>query len=194
MSDEEILEAVKQGDDARFAELVEKYLRRIYNFTFRYLGNREEAEDVTQEVFVRAWKGAKKFDAARNFRVWLFVIAKNASFDYLRKKKSIPFSDIDVDGEDSFIESIEDLDPFPDEIFARKEIAADVERAVSMLPSVDRSILVLRYIDQMTFEEVSEVLNIPMNTAKSRHRRALGKLRSILSAPNSSVERTTRYG
>lgn len=169
-------------DERVFAELVGRYLKRIYNFVYRYVQNRDEAEDITQDVFLKAWKNIKKFNPDRNFKVWLFVIAKNTIFDWLKKKRPLLFSQLETaEGENPLEESIEDAGPLPLEIFARKELADELEKALRILSLGDRTILLLHYSEELTFEEIAEILGKPMNTIKSRHFRALKKLQKCLS-------------
>ncbi|MFA6919366.1 MAG: sigma-70 family RNA polymerase sigma factor, partial [Patescibacteria group bacterium] len=90
--DEQLVQQYLSGDEKSLEVLIQKYLKPIYNFVYRYVGDMANAEDLTQEVFVKVWKNIKKFDRKKSFKTWIFCIAKNTAFDYLRKKKSIPLS------------------------------------------------------------------------------------------------------
>ncbi len=179
-TDEELAKLSQENDRESFAELVKRYLKPVYNFIRRYIGNREDAEDITQEAFLKAFKNIKKFNPDKNFKVWLFVIAKNTAFDRLKKKKPLVFSQLQNEDGESIIEEIADAAPLPDEIFARKELTKELESILDILPPSDRAILTLHYSDGLTFEEIAEILGKPMNTVKSRHRRALLRLRDFL--------------
>ena len=85
-SDNEIIIQYLNGDKDAFTEIVNRYLKLIYNFTYRLVGNEKVAEDISQEVFLKAWKNIKKFDLEKNFKTWIFSIAKNTAIDYLRKR------------------------------------------------------------------------------------------------------------
>ena len=181
MRTDEELAKLSLKDDKAFAELVSRYLKRIYNFVYRYVQNRNDAEDIAQGVFIKAWKNIKKFNPDRKFKVWLFVIAKNTAFDWLRKKRPLLFSQFETDeGENPLIENLEDTASLPPEIFAKKELEKELEIALKNLNPIDRAILTLHYSDELTFEEISEILGKPMNTVKSRHQRAILKLRTYL--------------
>ena len=90
-SDAELIEAFLEGSDQGFATLLERHLPMVYRFVYRYLGNADDANDVTQETFIRAWKHIKKFDRGRSFKTWVMTIAKNASLDFIKKKKPLLF-------------------------------------------------------------------------------------------------------
>ncbi len=98
-----IYDYLKKGDEKSLEILIQRYLKPVYGFAYRYVGNVQEAEDIAQEVFVKVWKNLKKpalslskgFDPKKgNFKAWIFTIAKNTAFDFLKKKKSLQFSDL----------------------------------------------------------------------------------------------------
>ncbi len=153
------------GDDDETMEiLVQKHLRQVYNFAFRLTRDRETAEDIAQETFVKVWKNLKKYNPEKNFKTWLLAIAKNTALDYLRKKKTV---------------SISDFDDFADRPFLAedKNIFDNLLKKISPLY---REIILLRYNDRLTFEEIGRILSRPLNTVKSQHRRALMHLKKIL--------------
>jgi RNA polymerase sigma-70 factor (ECF subfamily) len=161
-----------------FEVIMNRYLKSVYNFAFRLSGNEGEASDITQEVFIKVWKNIKKFDPDKNFKTWIFAVARNTTFDYLRKRKSIYFSDE---------EDVADIEPLPDEIFIRKELGKELENALSKIRLDFREIILLRYTEELTFEEISEIVGKPLNTVKSHHLRALNTLRKLLTnSPNPS--------
>src|SRR4030042_2442046 len=91
-SDNNLVEEYLNGREEAFAELLKKYLGPVYNFLYRITNNKEAAEDISQDAFFKVWKNLKRFDQNRNFKTWLFAIAKNTAFDWLKKKKELPFS------------------------------------------------------------------------------------------------------
>ena len=93
-SDEQLVARYLRGDEKSLEFLIQQYLKPIYSFVYKYVGNPQEAEDITQEVFVRMWKYIKKFDQRKKFKTWIFSIAKNAAIDFLRKKKPYPFQNL----------------------------------------------------------------------------------------------------
>jgi RNA polymerase sigma-70 factor (ECF subfamily) len=159
--------------------IINRYLKPIYNYAFRITGNKSEAEDITAEVFVKVWKNLKKVDENKNLKVWIFAITRNTAIDSLRKRKNISFSQIDSPAGE-FEENIADIEPLPDEIFLRKELAKELETALSKIRPDFREIILLHYTEGLTFEEISEIVSKPLNTVKSHHLRALSALRKLL--------------
>lgn len=169
------------GDEKSLEVLIKSYLKPIYSFVYRYVGSEQEAEDITQEVFVKVWRNLKKFDRSKKFKTWIFSIAKNTSIDYLRKKKAIPFSNFkNEEGENILIETLTDPAPLPNEIFERASIAEMLNSVMQQLSPKYRMVLFLRYNDHFNFREIAEALDEPINTIKSRHRRALILLKKLL--------------
>jgi RNA polymerase sigma-70 factor (ECF subfamily) len=174
IKDEQLIEDYLQGNEGAFKLLTERYFKLIYNFIWRYLGDASAAEDVTQEVFLRAWKNLKKFDKKKSFKTWLYSIAKNAALDWLKKKKAIPMSQLEnAEGDNAVLDSLADESPLPDEILARKDLAKILTVALDKLTPKHREVLLLYYQNQLNLVEIAEVLSEPINTVKSRHRRAL---------------------
>jgi len=192
-SDQQLIASYLAGDEKSLEILIHSYLKPIYNFVYRYIGNRQEAEDITQEVFVRAWRNLKKFDPRRSrfatlrdrqqksFKTWIFSIAKNASIDFLKRKKAIPFSEFENEkGENTLVETLINPAPLPDKLFEQASIGEIVSVAINHLTPKYRMVLFLRYNDHFTFREIAEALGEPLNTVKSRHRRAIILLKKLL--------------
>jgi len=179
--DQNLVRKYLKGDKNSLEILIKKYLSPIFNFVLRLVENKQDAEDITQEVFVKVWKNIKKFNQKKSFKTWLFTIAKNTAFDSLRKKKVAYFSDLEnEEGKNWVVDSLADPSPLPPEILERKELARDLERALKKLPPKMRVVLLLYYNDHLTLREIAEVLDEPLNTVKSRCRRALMMLRKLL--------------
>ncbi len=181
-SDEELIEKVKKGDDTAFQELMSRYTKHIFNFILQYVKSREEAEDVAQDTFFKTWKYMKRFKDGMKFKPWLFTIARNTALDYIKKKKAITFSSMESEDEESFsfADTLSDTEPLPPELFARKELAEELTDAMSDLHPDHRSVLTMHYHEDMTFEEISEIMKKPMNTVKSWHHRSLSKVKTKL--------------
>lgn len=178
ISDERLIKEYFKGDKEALEILVKKYLKPVYSFIRYLVGDDFGAEDITQEVFVRAWKNLKKFDTKKNFKNWIFSIAKNAAVDYLRKKKAVPFSAFDNDdGSNMIAETLADSAPLPDETTEQADTAHLLRVAMKNLSENYRAVLYLKYYSCLTFKKISELTGVPLHTAKSRHRRALAALR-----------------
>ncbi|MFH1170353.1 MAG: RNA polymerase sigma factor [Candidatus Vogelbacteria bacterium] len=175
---------LKVMEPENFERLMAQYLSPIYNFVYRLTGNFEQATDITQETFIKVWKNLKRFDEAKSFKPWLFAIARHTAIDWLRKRRLIPFSDLkdqeDNDNNESFENKISDPLPLPDELFRRAELASLLEDALAKLAINDRTIILLHHLEDLTFTEIAKIINQPMNTTKSRYRRALTALRQVL--------------
>jgi len=181
MTDEELIRKIKKGDDAAFQELMSRYLRHIFNFILQYVRVREEAEDVTQDTFFKTWKYIRRFKDGMRFKPWLFTIARNTALDYIKKKKAISFSDLSNQDEDTdFADTVVDTEPLPTDIFARTELEDEITLVMKDLHPDHQSVLVMHYRQDMTFEEISRILDKPMNTVKSWHRRSLAKIKNKL--------------
>jgi len=180
-SDEQLIARYLKGDEESLEFLIKKYLQPIYSFVARYVGGQGDAKDITQEIFLKVWKNLKKFDSQRSFKTWIFSIAKNASIDFLRKKKALPFSAWKNEkGDNALTETLADPSPLPDELVARADAGEKLRLTMELLVPNYRTVLYLRYNDHFTFREIAETLEEPLHTIKSRHRRALIMLKKLL--------------
>lgn len=179
--EQQLIDDYLKGDKKSLEILIQQYLKPIYSFVYRYIGGAEEAEDITQEVFLRMWRNLKKFNHQKSFKTWIFSIAKNASIDFFRKKKMTPFSEYENErGENAIVETLIDSSASAGEILERKDLGEKLAKAMEKLSPKYRMTLFLRYNDHFTFREIAESLNEPIDTIKSRHRRALILLKNLL--------------
>ncbi len=179
--DQQLISDYLTGDESALHELVRRYLKALYNFAYRLAGNTGDAEDITQEIFIKVWKNIKRYDQNYSVKTWLFAIARNTTIDWLRKKRDLVFSDFDTDeGENSLLNTLADPMPLSDEIMARAEDKKFLDHALNKLPLIYREVIVLRYQDGLTFNEIGTILGKPLDTVKSQHRRALIALRKFL--------------
>ncbi|MBI3888296.1 RNA polymerase sigma factor [Candidatus Nomurabacteria bacterium] len=182
-SDADIIISYKNGNEEAFKELVNRYSAPLFNFTAR-IGGRNEAPDIVQETFIKVWKSIFRFDQNKaSFKTWIFTIAKNTTTDFLRKKKSILFTDLEKNKDEemiSFAENIPDENLLPDLVLQKMEDSQLLNKTLEKLRLDYREVLILHYQEEMTFEEIGRVLNKPLNTVKSQHRRALMELRKLL--------------
>lgn len=182
-TDEELIAAFADGgDEAAFSTLVERHLKTVYSFVVRFVGNEQEAEDIVQETFLKAWKNARQYRAeASKFKTWVLRIARNSAIDHLRKRKHIAFSEFEnAEGQNVLAETVADPNELPDELFARKEEVSELQAAMERLSPEAREILLLHYTNGLTFLEIGELLGQPQNTVKSRHHRAILSLKKAL--------------
>lgn len=185
-NDEEIITLYKSGDQKAFKNLINRYTFPLYNFTAR-LTDRNNASDIVQETFIKVWKNLHKFDSSKaSFKTWIFTIAKNTATDFLRKKKSLLFSDMEKNtnkNEDeniSFSESIPDEELIPDEALQKLQDIELLNKVLDKLSIHYKTILILHYQEDMTFDEIGKILDKPLNTVKSQHRRAIIELKKMI--------------
>ncbi len=182
-SDEQLMLNAGQGDRNAFDELVRRYSSRMVNVAYQVLGNRELAEDVAQETFLRAYKSAARYRQISKFSTWLYTIALNLCRNELRRRK---FKTYSLEGmaerdEDSKIRvDIPDEKTQPDLDMERKEAGTLVRQALERLPEKFKTPLVLRDIQELTYEEISKILNLPEGTVKSRINRGRLRVKEIL--------------
>ncbi len=173
-NDAELMAEYLSGDEEALNMVISNNLSLVYSAVYFMIGNQGDAEDVTQETFLKLWKNAGKYKKEKSFRAWLLTIARNTARDFLRKRKNFVFSDFEKeDGSNLFVENLSDQEPLPDEIFWREENKKIMEEALTKLSFAEREVVVLRYTSNMTFEEIGEIVGRPLDTVKSQHRRAL---------------------
>ena len=178
LTDNKLIEQYLQGDAQALDFLIARYLKQVYGFVFKNVGNAGDAEDITQEVFIKVWKNIKKFKLEKNFKPWIFQIAKNTAIDFLRKKKTIPFSRFENEkGQNALTENIA-AKPLNliEKISDKKTLAA----AMQNLTEKEQKVINLRNVDGLSFREIAESSNESVNTIKSRYRRSLINLKKEL--------------
>lgn len=176
-SDNQWIENFLQGDEQGFSQLVKKYLSPIYNFLARFTSDQEAADDLTQETFIKAWKNLRHFDVSKDFKVWIYTIAKNTAYDFLKKKKIIPFSFFEDEKGNTPFDFISDDNLLPNEFLEKEELGKELEEKLNEISSTYRMILLMYYKDGFSLAEIAEILHKPYNTIKSQHQRALQSLK-----------------
>lgn len=176
-SDEQLAAACLFGNDKAFAELLERYLKPIYGFLYQMVRDQAVVEDLAQETFIKAWKNMHRFDQSKSFKTWIFTIAKNTALDYLKKKKTTPFSFFEDEKGNSHLENVSEDAALPDEILEREDVAREMEDKLELIPQKYRTILVLRYKEDFSLHEIAEILGAPYNTVKAYHSRGLNQLK-----------------
>ncbi|HQK63918.1 MAG TPA: sigma-70 family RNA polymerase sigma factor [Candidatus Staskawiczbacteria bacterium] len=170
-NDKAIIYEYLKGDQRALEFLVKKYIKPIYSFVYRNVGDVEAAEDITQEVFIRVWKNIRRFDLNKDFKPWIFQIAKNASIDYLRKRKTIPFSRFEnSQGQNMLTETLIQKSP---ELIETLNTKTEFEKTISGLSEKDKNLIQLRHSQGMSFKEIAQKMNSSINTIKSRYRRTI---------------------
>ena len=179
-SDEELVARSREGDLDSFNQLVLRWERPIYALAYRVIGREEEARDIAQETFLRAFRALKGFKGQAKFSSWLYRITLNLCRDWMRRERRTPIAQtpegvdlVELAGESTPWESIEDL-------VSRKELGRAVAKAMSVLPEEQRTAIILKEYQGLTFQEIADLLECPLSTVKTRLYQGLSVLRRQL--------------
>jgi RNA polymerase sigma-70 factor (ECF subfamily) len=180
MSDEELVARSRGGDLDSFNQLVLRWERPIYALAYRVIGREEDARDVTQETFLRAFRALSGFKGQAKFSSWLYRITLNLCRDWIRRERRTPIAPtpegvdlVELAGEAADAESIEEL-------VSRKELGRAVAKAMALLPDEQRTALILKEYHGLTFQEIADLLDCPLSTVKTRLYQGLTVLRRHL--------------
>jgi RNA polymerase sigma-70 factor (ECF subfamily) len=188
MTDHRLLEATRTGDDAAFAELVRRYRNQITNYVYRMTNDYDLAVDLAQETFMRVYAAAERYQTSYAFSTYIYRIATNLAISELRRRKRrrlVSLSSFFGEREsptDSFELDMPDKGPLQDAAVVEDERRAAVARAIATLPEKYRAPLVLRDVEERSYDEIACILNMNEGTVKSRINRARGFLRDKLQA------------
>lgn len=180
--DRAIVEQVMAGEVDAFSVLVRRYQDRIYSAVLNYVSDPDDAVDIAQEAFVKAYSKLRTFDSESAFYTWLYRIAINTAIDHLRKRKSRPADSLDDDkyAQVGFEPTSKDPSSDPEKVLVRSEQARVLRKAISSLSEKLRSVIVLHDVEGLSQEEVADILQVPVGTVKSRVSRARAELRYLL--------------
>lgn len=178
-----LIEQSKSGNIESFEQLVISHQKKMFNIAFRMLGNLEDANDVTQEALIKAYRGINSFNGKSSFSTWLYTIVNNASIDFIRKNKKN--KTVYLDREYESAEGTHKIEvachgDTPEEVLEKKEVRRVIEEAIKELSEDHRRIIVLRDIEQFTYAEIAQILDCSEGTVKSRINRARKILKVII--------------
>jgi RNA polymerase sigma-70 factor (ECF subfamily) len=179
VTDEELVKRSQQDDERAFGELVSRYESKVYSLALRMVRNPEDAEDVLQDTFLRAYRGIKSFQGASTFSTWVYRITANSALMRLRKKQ-LPTVSIENADERETPVNIADWSPGPVDQLLNKELQHEMDEAIEALPPEFRQVFVLRDVEEMSNAEVAEILDLSVAAVKSRLHRARIKVRNRL--------------
>jgi RNA polymerase sigma-70 factor, ECF subfamily len=184
LDDSELVARFLAGERKGFTELVERYQGRLLNFVYRTTGDRERAEDLVQETFIRVYRHLHRFDQSKKFSTWIYTIASNLAKNELRNRSRNPLVLFQAikrtwDGDQRPLEW-EDNTYRPDDLFRKRHLRQLVENAVEELPEHHRAVFVLREMEGKTYEEIAEITGCNLGTVKSRLNRARNNFAQII--------------
>lgn len=182
--DSSVVTTFLAGEERAFQELVERYQTRLLNFVFRTIGDRDRAEDLVQEVFIRVYRHLHRFDRSKKFSTWVYTIASNLAKNELRNRSRNPMVLFQTlrgahEDEDRPLE-FEDTTARPDDMYRKRHLRELVEETVAKLPEHHRQVFVLRELEGKSYEEIAEITDCNLGTVKSRLNRARTAFAAII--------------
>ena len=188
MQDELLIRRAQHGDADAFEQLLLEHQKNVYNLCYRMAGNPDDAMDLSQETFLRAWRCLDQYQFASAFSTWLYRLCSNICIDFLRKRRrqqTVPLTFEDADGEEQTY-AVPDAQPLPEEQVELKLPHETLAAAMAQLLPEHRAVLQLRVVNEMSYEQIADVLDIQIGTVKSRLSRARNQLKKILERGNLS--------
>ena len=186
--DRSLVERGRKGDHAAFRELVERYQRKVFALAYGMVHDPEDAQELTQEAFIKAYRNLDRFHGSSSFYTWLYRITVNVCIDFLRKSKRTSGS-VDYDDRIAHHEEIERSDfplvstmgtQTPDRMNRRRELGEQIQKAIAALSESHRKVILLREIQGMSYAEIAETLDVPKGTVMSRLHHARQNLQKML--------------
>lgn len=188
MQDELLIRRAQRGDADAFEQLLLEHQKNVYNLCYRMAGNPDDAMDLSQETFLRAWRCLDQYQFASAFSTWLYRLCSNICIDFLRRRRrqqTVPLTFEDADGEEQTY-AVPDPAPLPEEQVELKLTRETLAAAMAQLLPEHRAVLQLRVVNEMSYEQIADVLDIQIGTVKSRLSRARNQLKRILERGNLS--------
>jgi RNA polymerase sigma-70 factor (ECF subfamily) len=182
--DNDLIKVIREVDPQRYAEIMERYQGKLFAYLYRLIGEREEAEDLLQDVFIKAYRNLGSYDTERKFSSWIYRIAHNEAVNHIKRKSLKKFISLEnvTSTKDKLDASSTEEDAQTSWI--RKEISKEVDDAINRLPLKYKQVLVLRYYSDKSYEEISDILGKPINTVGTLIKRAKNKLSEELKDSN----------
>jgi len=178
--DVRLMRLVAQGDTAAFEQLIERHQSLVAGTIARMLGSNAEVEDIAQQVFIRVWKSAGRYVARAKFTTWLLKITRNLVFNEMRRAKRHPHLPVQVEPEAEEMPLRDEAAATPDATLLEGELQRQIEKAIELLPETQRMALVLRRYEELSYDEIAEVLDLSVPAVKSLLFRARTELRERL--------------
>jgi RNA polymerase sigma-70 factor (ECF subfamily) len=186
LTDQEVVARAREGREAAFRELIGRYERPVFSLIYRLVRDRERAEDLSQDTFIKVLNALDRYDPTYKFSSWIFKIAHNTALDLLRKKEpetlsleGSPHAATAAEAESSTV-SVAAETPSPEEYAAHQELSGELEVAIARLRPEYRTAIVLCHLEGRAYEEIAEIMSVPLGTVKTYIHRARLELRGYL--------------
>ncbi len=185
-TDHDLIVLARQGSEKAYRELLDRYQRPVFSLVYRMVRDREQAEDLAQETFIKVFNHLESFNPKYKFSSWIFKIASNLAIDALRKKE---LDTVSLDGSrhastaeevDSTRITVRSRDENPEELLEAKELGDEIEGAIAGLRPEYRTAILLRHVEGRPYEEIAEIMDVPLGTVKTHIHRARAELRESL--------------
>ena len=196
LKERELIRKAKQGDMFAFEELILKHEKIVYNVAFRMMNHSEDAKDLSQEVFIKAYKNLEKFDERSSFSTWLYRITTNTCIDEMRKRKGKQSYSLEEELENeegSMQRQIADEGDTPEESLLRNEQKSEILQALDTLSEEHKAAIILRDVKGLSYEEIAEILELSLGTVKSRISRARNQLKNEILKLREQNEKSVRH-
>jgi RNA polymerase sigma-70 factor (ECF subfamily) len=186
VSDHELVTRAQLGSETAYRELLDRYQRPVFSIIFRMIRDREQAEDLAQETFVRVFNHIGRYDPRYKFSSWIFKIATNLTIDWIRRKE---LKTVSIDGSRNAVTSDEmeasaitivSEDENPEELLEAKELGEEIEQAIGKLRPEYRAAILLRHVEGREYQEIAEIMALPLGTVKTYIHRGRNELRDTL--------------
>lgn len=164
--DEDLARLAQQGDQDAFAELVKRYENQVFSLAYRLCGDYDEAADMAQEAFLRIYRMLDRYDPGKKFFSWMYRVAHNSCINTLNRR---PANVIPVEQAEEYLTSDgKDTAAGPEQDYLQQEMRAQIDNAIASLPDNYRDVVYLRYIEDMSYQQIAEILNLPVSTIETR--------------------------
>jgi len=186
LTDQQVVELARHGRETAFRELIGRYQRPVFSLIYRLVRDREKAEDLAQDTFIKVLNALDRYDPSYKFSSWIFKIAHNTSLDHLRKKEPVTLS---IDGSPHARTAAETeastLTPVsagqtPEEYTANRELGTEIEQAIALLRPEYRTAIVLCHVEGRAYDEIAEIMDVPLGTVKTYIHRGRNELKKQL--------------
>ncbi len=170
LSSEELMARIGKGDEDAFEILVNRHQTSILNLVYRFIGDRTQAKDLAQEVFIRVWQSAKTYEPKAKFTTWIYRITANLCFNELksaRRKRWFSFNRSDEVGEQTFEETLPDNAPSAEDLLVQKERSRQISDALQNLPENQRMALILKRYDALSYQEIAQIIGCSVSAVES---------------------------